>query len=345
MKTPSMSSLVTHRLRAAAAALGTVDPVDHVAGLIHRTFERPWDDAAYGRNTLTPGAAPLEPSFSEREPGALRFVLEPLGPDQSAAARRDEATREMRRLVGTNFGPGALRWFDRASEGFRASAGAAGLDYGAWFGSAFDADGVSASKVYYELHPDTLGALGDRVGRLAEAITRRLPGARPGFLSVTCRRERGSQRVTFVPSTAMQVKDLEPLLAELGLAHQLPGLMQAVGVALGGRFELPPGSCLVGIGDSPDGPELKLEIALGMLPDLPRNFLDLIILGLQERPRHLQALARWMQAFTPEDAEWPGNFSVLSIRTTAHSAPRLSLYLRPVELEVGRLFAPAPTAA
>jgi hypothetical protein len=337
-----MSNVVSHRLKRAAAALGTVDPLDYVGGIVHRTFERPWGDTSYGFNTLTPGAAPLEPSFSQREPRALRFVMEPLGPGHSAAARREEATRETRHLVGTNLGRDALRWFDRASEEFRMTPGASGLDYGAWFGSSFDNGGLSAAKVYYELRPHNLTGLSDPMSRLAAAVARHLPGLRPGFLSITCRRDTGAERLTFLPSVVLRVKDLDPLLTELGLAHQLPGIMQAVGVALGGRFELPPGSCLVGVGDTVEGPELKLEIALGMVPDLPRNFLDLIILRLQERPSHLQALARWMQAFTPEDAEWPGNFSVLSIRTTARSAPTLSLYLRPVELEVGRLFAPEP---
>src|SRR5262245_38697551 len=99
--TPSMADLVGHRLSRAAAALGTVDPIDHVGGIIQRTFERPWDDTAYAQNTLTPGAAPLEPSFSEREPRSLRFVMEPLGPGHSAASRREEATREMRRIVAS----------------------------------------------------------------------------------------------------------------------------------------------------------------------------------------------------------------------------------------------------
>lgn len=339
-----MADLVAHRLRRAASALGTADPLLAVGGLIERTFERPVDDDGYGANTLTPGAAPLEPSFSEREPGALRFVLEPLGPDASPGARRDEATREARRLVGSAFGSGALRWLDRSTEEFRSAAGTGALDYGAWFGSSFDGNGLTATKVYYELGPGSSGHLPPSSSRLAATVARHLPLAQPAFLTVSCRRDRGSERVTFVPQHVLRVKDLEPLLTELGLAHQLPGIMHAVGLALGGRFELPPASCLIGVADSPEGPELKLEIALGMVPDLPRNFLDLIVMGLQERPSHLQALARWMQAFTPEQAEWPGNFSVLSIRTSPRSAPRLSLYLRPVELEVGRLFAPVASA-
>jgi len=73
-----------------------------------------------------------------------------------------------------------------------------------------------------------------------------------------------------------------------------------------------------------------------MIPDLPPNFLDLLTLGLAERPRQLHALGRWLHAFTPESAEWPGSFSVLSIRTTPRLPARVSLYLRPAEFEIKR---------
>ena len=88
--------------------------------------------------------------------------------------------------------------------------------------------------------------------------------------------------------------------------------MQVVGLALGGRFQLPDGSVLVGLAETPEGPELKLEILLGRLPDVPQSFLDLLALGLSERPRELRALVRWLQAFTPEEGGSPGEISVLS---------------------------------
>jgi hypothetical protein len=45
-------------------------------------------------------------------------------------------------------------------------------------------------------------------------------------------------------------------------------------------------------------------------------------------------MLRWLNAFTPESEDWPGNFSVLSVRTAAEMQPRVSLYLRPVEFEI-----------
>jgi hypothetical protein len=77
-----------------------------------------------------------------------------------------------------------------------------------------------------------------------------------------------------------------------------------------------------------------------MIPDLPQNFLDLLAMSLNERPRELDAMLRWLAAFTPESGDWPGNFSVLSVKTSREGAPRVSLYLRPVEFEIPRVAVP-----
>ncbi|HST45171.1 MAG TPA: hypothetical protein VLK29_08100, partial [Luteimonas sp.] len=140
--------LVARSLRSAARALGTQDPMPYIDGLIDRAFYLPDDDVSYAQNSLAPGAVPYEPSFSESEPDTLRFTIEPLGPDASPMARRDEATREMRRLVGPTFGRDTLRWFDTRSEAWRGFSGMGWMNYGAWFGSAFDEDGLYATKIY-----------------------------------------------------------------------------------------------------------------------------------------------------------------------------------------------------
>jgi hypothetical protein len=71
-----------------------------------------------------------------------------------------------------------------------------------------------------------------------------------------------------------------------------------------------------------------------MIPDLPPTFVDLLGLALAERPREWHALERWLSAFTPDSGEWPGHFSVMSVRVTRSSPARVSLYLRPIEFEL-----------
>lgn len=329
-----MKRLVERSLHSAAQALGTRDPLPYVGDLIERTFYLPDDDVSYARNALTPGAVPYEPSFSEAEPNLLRFTIEPLGPEASPVSRRDEATREMRRLVQPVFGRDALRWFDSRSEEWRGFGGLSWMNFGAWFGSAFDEDGLYAAKIYYELLPTQIEALPPSLLRLTRQVMAEMPTLMPIFTSIGCKRDTGSQRVTFLHRGPLAIAALGPLMNRLGIGHQLPSLMRIVGVALGGRFELPPGGVLVGLREAPDGIEMKLEILLAAIPDLPARFLDLIKLGLAERPRQLIALSRWLEAFGVEDASEQGHFSVLSLRVTPTTQARISLYVRPIEFEM-----------
>ncbi len=329
-----VSNLVRRSLRSASQALGTRDPLPYLDGLIERTFYLPDDDTSYARNALTPGAVPYEPSFSEAEPDTLRFTIEPLGPNAPPVARRDEATREMRRLIAPVFGPDALRWFDSRSEEWRGFGGLSWMNYGAWFGSVFDEDGLYATKIYYELLPSQIDALSPNLAQLTRQVMTEMPNLMPIFTSIGCKKDCGSQRVTFLHRGPLAVNALGPLMNRLGIGHQLPSLMRVVGVALGGRFELPPGGVLVGIRDTPEGAELKLEVLLAAIPDLPARFLDLLKLGLAERPRQLAALSRWLDAFGMDDVGEQGHFSVLSIRVTPDSPARISLYVRPIEFEM-----------
>jgi hypothetical protein len=335
--TKPLSVSVARRLSKAARRLSTADPTRVLGPLLEKTFSLPAGDPRYAANALVPGAAPLEPSFSELEPGILRFTVEPLEPSAGAIDRRDEATREMRRLVRDFFGRDALHWFDGQSEEWRETGSGSRLKYGAFFGSSYDRDGLYSSKVYYETQPHQIESLPYSLFGLVKTALMTMPNLVPLFTSIACRREHGSQRLTFLHRGVLRLGDLGPLLEQFGLSHQLPGIMQTLGLALGGRFELPDNSVLIALEQGERGPEFELYVLLGMIPDLPPNFLDLLAMGLSERPRELNAMMRWMGAFTPESGDWPGNFSVLSVRASRHSAqPRVSLYLRPVEFEVGR---------
>ena len=117
----ALAPLVEDKLQRAARRLGTANPVPLMKGLLERTFTLPQGDPRYANNALTPHAAPFEPSFSALEAGSLRFNLQPLEPGAAPIDRRDEATREMRRLVSEFFGLEALRWFDERSEPWRGS--------------------------------------------------------------------------------------------------------------------------------------------------------------------------------------------------------------------------------
>lgn len=330
----SLAPQVAERLRRAAHRLGTADPVPPVKDLLERTFALPPGDPRYAHNALTPGAAPFEPSYSELQPGALRFNIQPLGPDASGMDRRDESTREMRRLVRTFFGADALRWFDQRSEPWRGFGAGSNLQFGAFFGTGCDRDGLASSKVYYETGAGEIDGLPPGLLRVVGAALTAMPELQPLFTTIAAQRRLGGQRLTCAHPQPLRIADLQPLLDAVGLGERLPGLLQILGLVLGGRFDLPAGSTLIGIGDGANGPEIEIYVLLERIPDLPPDFLGLLTLGLSERPRELTALERWMSAFTPEDDAWPGHFSILSVWTDRSHGPRVSLYLRPAELEV-----------
>lgn len=339
-----LSTRVARRLGQAAAKLQTRNPVPLMQRMIEETFSLPEDDPRYGDNSLLPGAAPLEPSFGP--PGQLQFDIEPLGPGAPAHDRRNAATCEMRRLLHAMFGREALYWFDQQSEPWRGFSAGSKLRYGAFFGSNVDQNGLYSSRVTYETSPSQVEQLPVGLFRIVSTVMLALPTLRPIFTTLSAQRNLGTQRLTFFSPSAIKLAEMKPVLETLGLGHQLPSILQIFGLALGGRFELPAGSALLAFGQTPEGTELELHVMLDAIPDLPAQFLSLLTLGLTERPRELTALERWMDAFTPESDVWPGRFSMLSVRTTPATSPRVSLALRPIEFEVSReALAQRPTTA
>jgi hypothetical protein len=339
-----LSRRIKERLMSAAQTLRTANPSEYVGHLLEDSFVYPQGDPRYARNALTPGAAPLEPIFGAAQPRSLAFSMEPLGPAANGTDRRDAASREMRRLVGTNFGREALHWFDGASEAHRGFTRSSALNYGAFFGSAFDGDGLQSATVSYESGSNRLGDVNPELARLIGAAMAAMPGMRPVFTTLVAGRDYGSQWVTFLLTNGIRVIDLQPMLDELGLGQKLSQVLQVLGIALGGRFDLPSGSTLVAFGRGPSGVELELQIMLDAIADVPPNFLQLLTMNLRERPRELVALERFLQAFTPEHDVWPGRFSMLGLRIGASGPPKISLFLRPVEFEVSPAAAIVPDA-
>jgi hypothetical protein len=331
MATVRAAEVAKRRLLIASRRLGTPDPGAIIGDLLDRSFDLPVGDPRYGQNELTPGYIPIEHSFSEMAGNALRLDMEPLGPGASPHARQQEAGREMRRIVNTAFGAGALRWFDERSEPWRGSRLHGNARFGAWFGMGVDPAGVQEAKVYYELRPGDITGLPPNLQHAARVAMGCLPGLVPIFTSIACGRQKGAQRLYFFHRGDLRLLDLEPLLHRLGIGSQLPGLLAAAGVVLGGRFVLPEGSVILGLRDTDKGIEMKLDVLIAGMPDPPPQMFDLLNMALAERPRSQHQLRRWVQAMTPDD-EWergPGGISVVSFRAQPQQGTRCSLYIRP----------------
>jgi hypothetical protein len=323
------SDIARRRLQTASRRLGTTDPTTLIGGLLDRTFELPIGDPRYGNNALLPGYLPLETSFSETARDALRLDMEPLGPLATPHSRVHEVSRETRRLVASQYGNGALRWFDERSEPFRGSRLHGGARFGAWFGAAFDQQGLQETKVYYELGPSGVDELPPTLRHVCRVAQACLPRLVPIFTSISCNRSQGNQRVYFYHQGDLRLLDLEPLMHQLGIGHQLPSILTAVGLILGGRFVLPEGSVVIALRDTGKGIEMKVEILLPSVPDPPREMHGLIQLHLSQRPDSQQALEQWLRAMAPEEQRSVGDMTVVSVRVTPSTGARLTLYFRP----------------
>ncbi len=330
--TQHASHAVKRRLSIAARRLGIRDPISILGpDLLDRSFALPLGDPRYGNNSLTPGSMPLEHSFSELSPRALRFDMELAGPLATPQSRREETSRAVRELTHRNFGQAALRWFDMRSEPWRSSSIDGGARFGAFFGAAFDEQGLKEAKAYYELTAEEISRLPNNLEHAVRTAMSDLPGLTPIFTSVAPGRRRGSQRVYLFYPKELRLLDLEPLMHRLGVGQQLSSVLSALGVITGGRFTLPSGSVVIGLRNTPKGIELKLDLLLPAFPDPPRQMHGLIKMHLAQRPDSERAMRDWMQALTPDDAKGPGDLSVIGVRVNPKLPARLNIYLRPTE--------------
>lgn len=340
------ADMVKRRLRLAARRLGAHDPVPAMEGLLDRAFDLPLGDPRYDSNALTPGAMPLEHSFSEISPRSLRLDLEPLaGTRASPLARVHEASAAARSLVHRYQGAEALRWFDGATEQYRGSSIHGSAQFGAWLGASFDESGAQEVKVYYELGPNPLDGLPPNLELASRIATSLLPGLVPLFVSCSAGRTQGAVRIYFFHRGDLRLLDLEPLMHRLGIGHQLPSLLTATGLMLGGRFVLPEGSVMLGLRDTTRGFELKLDVLLPGIPDPPMQMHGLIRMHVAQRPESQRALEHWFQALTPDEAAGPGDMSVVGVRVSPSTGARFTIYFRPVGYGEPERQSPRPNGA
>ncbi|MFI5896825.1 hypothetical protein ACIA5D_42665 [Actinoplanes sp. NPDC051513] len=318
MHAASPASLGARRLLSSAARrLHTADPVGLLGGYLDESLALPPGAQAYRR----PHA--FETRFSERAPSTLAFDLSPADPLAGPPERVAGATRAMRQVVGGTFGPRALSWVDGRSEP---------LSYGsgdAWFSSCFDTAGLRESEVTYAWAPQTADSLARPIHEAVQAATEAMPSLRPALTTVRCGRTYGSQEITFGVDGALRLAELRPVMERFGLGDQHTRLTNALAFVLGARFVLPPDTTLLTLRPSPGGMEMRVDVDLEAIPDIPPNVASLLQLQLVERPQGLRALERWVGAMTPDGMVNPGELALLSVVVAPGCGPRLAIQLRP----------------
>ena len=325
MRSETLAQRARTFLRNSAMQLGTANPLDDVGPDVDEQLAVP-----YGQPM---GETPLSAYFSEQTPEHLNFVMRAVGQGVTAADRIRSATQSMARVVECNFGCAARRWLDNQLEAVRSQDNGRSASWGAAFGNAFDRNGMSESYVHCEWGPSLMDALPAPLHRLARLALESMPGLRPVIVSVRCGRAAGAQQLSFESERPLSLAALQPLMDELGLGHRHAGLMSAVAFILGARFVLPADAAMLTLRPLRQGVELRLDVSLDAIPDLPAQLMALTRLQMTERPRSVQGMDRWLMALTPDGYPGPGTVSVLSVWVRPDLPARVALYLRPASLD------------
>ena len=299
------------RVSAAARRFGVADPLlGATRSLFLRTFARRATDPRYLDNQLQPGALPLEWSFSELDPDALRLELQPFDTERTPLDRRRDAAAELSELVRAHYGESRSLRFDSLVGEASANSGE-GLRYGAFLGFALRPEAPPELKLYVELGPHSSCEFGKLPG-----------GATPLFRSVAVGAGGVTERTYTSCRDGLRLLDLESVCAELALAHRFPAVLLTLLELTQSEFQLPPRSVLLAVRRDARDSELKVELVAGSALN-PAGLVGRIERLLE--PSALAPFRRWRHIVQGEAVDELAP-SVVSVRVSAALPPRLSVY-------------------
>jgi len=325
MNGPRAATLAKELISRAACTLHTANAADALSRVLEEALPYPAGHHAYRGDEL-------QPMFAETGPHMLAMEMQTGGPGSTPRDRIESSTEAMSDLIGRNFGGEALSWFLSRAEPARDGASHT-VRNGTSLSSVFDRNGLSESMVRYAWGPELMDALPGKLYQIARIAAESLPGLRPTFSAIRCGRTSGSQHVTFEIDQALPLNALKPVMDNLGLGHQHAGLMSACAFLLGARFTLPPGAAAITLRPCRTGVEMRLDVNLDMIGDVPPTLVPLLRMQIFDRPQSMRALDRWISAWTPEGYNSPGCPSVLSLIVRPDMPARIALYLKPSVLQ------------
>lgn len=256
---------------------------------------------------------PLEWSFSEVDPNALRIELQPFEPDLAPEERLRSATAELISLVEAHYGKAQAAQFEIVAK-CGTTERHSHLEFGAFLGLVLRPYRVPEFKIYVELDPKHQA----RWCSDLSAIT----GVVPHFRSVAAGEGAVTERVYFLCRDGLRILDLEALCAVLGMPYRFPALLMRMLELTGGEFYLPPRSVLLGIRWAAPDPELKVELVSGLAinPDGLSGRIERLL-----QPSTVAPFQRWAGIICPETPR-ALPVSVVSVKVSAKQPVRLSVY-------------------
>jgi len=314
-----------------ARRLGVAYPAPLLGPLLKRTFGRPQGDPAYAMNTLAPGAVPLELSFSERDPAALRLDVEPFERLLSPMKRRAETVEVTAATLRSCFGAEAAESLTRATAPWMVP-GVHVQRFGAFYGAAFDPRGLAESTIYLELPRDSGWVLPGSGSDLLKTVRKHLPSAALLMHAISYGWTGLAERTSLVCLDELRLLDLALLLGDSGPPHRVPVLLDTALALSRGFFVLPAGTVVLGLRASAAGIEVKLELLVAYQPTDVR---DVVEQPLTARPDSAAAFQRWLMVVGEggQDATTRlGTINVVSARVGPEDGVKLNGYVRPAAL-------------
>lgn len=289
-----------------AASLGVSDPRHGaLAVALHEALSDPPDAAAVTANALAPGGPPIEVSFADREPGALRFVWEP-GPRSSSAAARRSRAAALARTLNLPALP-----LERG-----------GGHYGAVVGAVCTSAGIGGFRIYSERLPDELPP--PPLQALEGAAQGAVSGLAPLFWSQDLR-PGGPQLRTYLLATAgLSFLELGRLLHAVGAGPQSARLAHALRPFADGAGGFLPGWAVIGLRPTPDGVEVKVDRLRDATAPHDALWAEL---DAALHARSGAAWARFRDALRPQG--WAGGLGAVGLTARPTGPLPLTAYWRP----------------
>jgi hypothetical protein len=285
-------------------------------------------DARYSSNTLAPGTAPVEVSFAETQPQALRVDLEPFCFGISPAQRRQRVAAIAVRWVAGLLPPVIGREYEKCLDSLcRLSIGQSAR-FGAFLGATFDGCGLAEVKIYSEWNRGLPDGLPERLAVTARTALATVPGLTPHFASFSCGRSGCVPRLYFLCREEVPVLALCNALETAGLSHRLPELASLIRPLAGVTTILPAGAGVLSFREVAGVLDCKLDILARALPIPGRIFAESVRRSLAQRPEIRTAFQHWWNAMGGTN-HWPDEFNAVGFRLSSTNPAQFGAYLSP----------------
>lgn len=310
-----------------------------IAGVIADDLSEalPWDlqDARYLRNTLAPGSPPVEVSFAEMQPHALRVDLEPWCFGMTPPQRRQRAAAMAVRWAAELFSPVIGREYEQSLDSVCRLPIGQSASFGAYLGATFDGRGLAEVKLYSEWNGGFPDGSPNRLVATARTALATIPGLTPHFASFSCGRSECVPRLYFICREDLPLLALRDVLDAAGLSHKLAELASLLLPLAGVGAILPAGAGVLSFRVAAGVLDCKLEILGRALPVPGRIFAESVRRTLAQRPEIRTAFQHWWTAMEGTGL-WPEELNAIGFRLSSTAPAQFGAYLSPKHISKSR---------